>query len=63
MSQDDLSRAIHAAEAAMQRRMRQHMGSPSEQWARLERTIEALGQYGARGIDRSACQWWRGSRD
>lgn len=56
---DDLSKALAAAEQAMARRMREHMGSAEEQHQRIEDMIEVLGGRNATGIDRTASPWWR----
>jgi hypothetical protein len=57
MSEED---PIHRAERAMLELLRQHLGSPSEQYERIEALIDSFDRAPT-GIDRTASPYWRTS--
>jgi hypothetical protein len=56
---EGLQSRLERAEAAMRDQMRAAMGSPTEQYERLEALIDALFVRNPIGIDRGSCPWWK----
>ncbi len=50
---------VQEYEDMLQEQMRHHLGSPTEQYERVEALIDALDTRHATGIDRTAVGWWK----